>query len=255
MNQFELMLAAAERGEALQTVTLIDGPACALDKLGQMLLIFSGGRVDGSLVDAEFTAQVLAELNGKEWTKPAIHKTTYRQDEFRLFWDSVGVGRLKVVLLGGGHISQPLAQIFSILGFEVTIVDDRVDFANPQRFPQAEKVICRDFRRALQELSLDEGTAVIIVTRGHRHDVDCLRGVIDSKAGYIGMIGSSLKVRSVLDLMTEDGVSQERLARVKAPIGLDIGAQGPAEIALSIAAEVLAAFRGGNCLPLSAHRR
>lgn len=251
MNEFELMRDAIGRGEAVQTVTLIDGPREHLPRLGQMLFVYPDGRIAGELIDAGFTAAVVAKLQGTAWTKPCSLQLLYQQVEYRLFWNSVGADKFRAVILGGGHISQPLAQILSLLDYEVTIVDDRSEFANRQRFPWAGQVICADFSSALRELDLDAKTAVIIVTRGHRHDLECLSGVLGKNAGYVGMIGSSSKVRAIVGFLEADGAQQHLLQKVRAPIGLDIGAQNPAEIAVSIAAEVVAAFRGGRYTPLS----
>ena len=255
VSKWELLLQAVERGEAVQTVTLISGPPQQSAQVGQMMLLFSDGRVEGALLDAEFAEKVAAELKFGQWTQPSIRTVRHQQDEYRLFWDCTGSDSFRAVILGGGHVSQPLAQMLALLDYQVTVVDDRPEFANTQRFPQAEKVICQDFSQALAGLTLDEKTAVIIVTRGHRHDMDCLRGVLGTQAGYIGMIGSSVKVGAALKLLQEEGVDQYSLAKLRAPVGLDIGAQGPAEIALSIAAEVVTVFRGGDCSPLSRRRR
>jgi xanthine dehydrogenase accessory factor len=170
--------------------------------------------------------------------------------EYLFFWDALGHDRCRAVILGGGHISQPLAVVLDLLGYAVTVADDRPDFANRARFPQAE-VVCGDFLRFLAGLQADDKTAIVIVTRGHQHDTECLRAVAGQPAGYIGMIGSRRKVAAVFAALADEGVPRELLARVRAPIGLDIGAQGPAEIALSIAAELVAAFRGGDGRPLA----
>lgn len=254
MSKWELLLQAAQRGETVQTVTLISGPPRQAPVLGQMLLLFSDSRSEGTLVDAEFTQEVLAQLKFAEWTKPSVQTVRHNQEEYRLFWDCTGSDAFHAVILGGGHVSQPLAQMLALLDYRVTVVDDRPDFANSQRFPLAE-VICQDFPRALTGITLDEKTAVIIVTRGHRHDMDCLRGVLGRPTGYVGMIGSSVKVGAALRLLREEGMDEPSLAKLHAPVGLDIGAQGPAEIALSIAAEVVSVFRGGDGTPLSRRRR
>jgi xanthine dehydrogenase accessory factor len=254
VREWELLLQAAEQGETVQTVTLISGPPQQSAKLGQMLLLFSDGRVEGALLDAVFTEKVANELKFGQWTQPSVRTVRHQQEEYRLFWDCTGSDSFRAVILGGGHVSQPLAQVLALLDYQVTVVDDRPEFANSQRFPQAE-VVCQDFPRALPGLTLDEKTAVIIVTRGHRHDMDCLRGVLSRPTGYVGMIGSSVKVGAALKLLQEEGVDQRILAKLRAPIGLDIGAQGPAEIALSIAAEVVSVFRGGDCAPLCLRRK
>jgi xanthine dehydrogenase accessory factor len=141
----------------------------------------------------------------------------------------------------------------AMLGFKVVVLDDRPAFANRERFPDADEVLAAEFGETLAKYPLDEQTYVAIMTRGHAHDMECLLQVVDAPVAYIGMIGSRRRVRGVLDLVKEEGCSEELLARVHAPIGLDIGAQTPEEIALSVMAEVVKARRGGTGRSMS-HR-
>jgi len=251
VNQFEVLLTAVEDGRAVQMVTLIAGPAAHAAELGQMLMLFSSSQVEGSIINAEFTGQVLLELSKLKWSKPSILLLNYQQSEYQLFWNVVGNEKKQAIVFGGGHISQPLVKILGILDYEVTVVDDRLEFANQERFPEVQQVVCNSFASILQDLEPDDKTAIIIVTRGHQYDLDCLRSIIATKAGYIGMIGSRRKVEATLQILQKEGVSQHLLDRVRAPIGLDLGGQSPGEIAVSIAAEVVAAFNGGHYLPLS----
>jgi xanthine dehydrogenase accessory factor len=250
MTVFNTLLAAAERGEQVQIVTLVGVPEGKEAALGQMLAIFPDSRTEGEILDADFTAAVLGEISQRQWENPKLLPITYKQLEYKVFWNSLA-GKMRVVILGCGHISQPLALFLSQLDYEVTVVDDRPDFANRQRFPSADHIICQYFTKALEQINIDEHTSVIIVTRGHRYDLDCLRHIAGKKAGYIGMIGSSRRVKAVLQLLKEEEVSTEWLSAIKTPIGLDIGAQTPGEIALSIAAEMVAHFKGGRYLPIS----
>ncbi|WP_041274735.1 XdhC family protein [Desulforamulus reducens] len=249
MTLFKRLLAATERGEAVQMVTLVGVPEDNASSLGQMLLLFPDGRVEGALLNAAFTEKVL-EIQQRQWERPKVLSITHDQQEYRVFWNSL-VNKMRAVILGGGHISQPLALFLSQLDYEVTVIDDRPEFANRQRFPKADRIICEDFDKALEHITFDDNTAVIIVTRGHRYDLACLRSIAGKKAGYIGMIGSFRRVKAVLQLLKEEGVSTQWLNALKTPIGLDLGAQSPAEIALSIVAEMVAQFKGGRYLPLS----
>jgi xanthine dehydrogenase accessory factor len=126
------------------------------------------------------------------------------------------------------------------------VLDDRPAFANRERFPEADEVLAADFGETLSTYPLDDQIYIAIMTRGHSHDMECLLQVIESPVPYIGMIGSRRRVRGVFDLVKAEGYSKEALARVHAPIGLDIGAQTPEEIALSVMAEVVKARRGGT---------
>lgn len=255
MNEYELLLAATRKGEVVQTLTLISAPDKDRNIVGKMLLLFSSGHSAGQLSEIAFGKHLLESVNYKNWIKPCTIDFMYEGELYRVFWDTVGSDQFRVIILGGGHISEPLAKMFSLLDYYVTVVDDRPEFANKQRFQLADAVICDDFMKALQQLEADEKTAVIIVTRGHRHDLDCLRLVLNKKTGYTGMIGSGVKVRAARKVLEEEGFDKTLLSELRAPIGLDIGAQTPAEIAVSIVAEVVEVFRGGNCLPLSRRHR
>ena len=252
MNQFEKLLQAVEGNVPVQTVTLITGPVEQIAQLGQMLIIRTPEQIEGSIIDRDFTEIVLLELSKQEWTKPCILTISYQRADYQIFWNRIMNEKIRAVILGGGHISQPLAQILSILEYEITVVDDRFEFANAKRFTGAQQVICNSYAKVLEEFEPDNKTAVIIVTRGHQYDLDCLRSVIGTRAGYIGMIGSRRKVEATLQVLQQEGIASDLLDRVRAPIGLDLGGQRPEEVAVSIAAEVVAAFKGGSCLPLSA---
>ncbi len=157
----------------------------------------------------------------------------------------------RLIVLGAGHIAQPLVIMGRLLGFQVAVLDDRATFAHPQRFPEADTVLAADFRDGIRQLAVDRDSYVVLATRGHQHDVECLRELVGSEPAYLGMIGSRRRVGGVFDLLQREGVPAERLRRVHAPIGLDLGARTPAEIALSIAAEIVKVRRGGKARSLS----
>lgn len=145
----------------------------------------------------------------------------------------------RLIVLGGGHIAKPLVEFGSKAGFSVTAADDRPVFANKQRFPDAEKVICEDFEKSVGLLNLNKSSFVVIVTRGHRHDLTCLRQVLKYDTAYVGMIGSRRRVQSIKEQLLGEGYSRENIEGVNAPIGLEIGAITPEEIAISIIAQVI----------------
>lgn len=240
----EELLTAAELKVKVNICTIVDAPSEKKEYVGQMMLIYPDGRVSGTLGNEDLTQLIMAKVNQSLWEHPVILEFEHN-GRYRIFWDCVSHSP-KAIVFGAGHISQPLVEILSIMDFSVTVVDDRPDFANVVRFPRAAVVICDRFEKALQTVKPDDSTAVIIVTRGHRYDIECLRSMVTRECGYIGMIGSRRRVSSIRKLMAEEGVSEERLARLHSPIGLGIGAQTPAEIAVSIAAEVIAAFRLGS---------
>ena len=145
----------------------------------------------------------------------------------------------RLIVLGGGHIAKPLAEFGSKVGFLVTVVDDRPMFANQDRFPDADQVICESFNNCFDQINLNESSFVVIVTRGHRHDYDCLKQVLNYKIAYIGMIGSRRRVKGVKEQLLHEGCPPELINKVNAPIGLHIGAVTPEEIAISIIAQVI----------------
>ncbi len=160
---------------------------------------------------------------------------------------------LEMVICGGGHVGQAVAKVARLLDFKVSVIDDRPEFASREKFPDPQvRLLANDFVEALRSLRITPATHLVIVTRGHRHDEICLREVIDKPARYIGMIGSRRRTTTIRERLRRDGVSPRLLRKVHAPIGLDIGAQTPEEIALAILAEIVLIRRGGAGRPKSA---
>ncbi len=160
-----------------------------------------------------------------------------------------------LIVVGAGHIAVPLARVGSLLDFTVVVLDDRPALADPARFPTADRVIADDFEAALDSLPMTPSTYVVLVTRGHTHDVRSLRRLLGRPTGYVGMIGSRRRVFAVFKLLHDEGVAIEDLLRVHAPIGLDLEAETPAEIAVSIGAELMKVRRGGRAASLSDRSR
>jgi xanthine dehydrogenase accessory factor len=161
----------------------------------------------------------------------------------RVFLDVMTPGT-HLLICGAGHIALPLARFGRELGFRVTVLDDRPDFAHADRFPGC-RVVAQDFAGALGAMSLGPEDYVVVITRGHEHDVDCLTQVLGQPVAYVGMIGSRRRVRFVFQGLETQGHLREQLDRVFSPIGLPIGAESPEEIALSIAAELVLVRRKG----------
>jgi len=153
-----------------------------------------------------------------------------------------------LVIAGAGHVGRALAAIARQIDFRVVVIDDRADCAAPQNFPGAECIL-GDIEQELSRQPIDPWTYVVIVTRGHRHDAQALAAVVQSPAAYVGLIGSKRKIHTILNELHAQGVSREMLAKVHAPIGLEIAAVTPAEIAVSIAAELIAVRHGRGNLP------
>lgn len=173
------------------------------------------------------TAELKIEIDGTEYTR------MFRPRE-------------RLILLGGGHIAQPLCTTAAMLGFSVTVVDDRPSFANHPRFPEAEQIVCDEFVRAIHTLDIQSGDYIAVITRGHRYDADCLRAVLNGRMPrYLGLLGSRRRTIALLHLLEQEGFARERLDEIHTPIGLDIGALSVQEIAVSIAAELIQCRRAG----------
>lgn len=156
------------------------------------------------------------------------------------------LGRPHLVVFGGGHVSLYVTRVAAMAGFRVSVVDDRIQFANKERFPEAEETIAVEFYDAMEKLSITPTTYVVIVTRGHRSDEEILGRVVKTQAKYIGMIGSKRKVLATFKNLMKDGVGREVLENVRAPMGLNIGAATAEEIAVSIVAEMIQVRRGAT---------
>ena len=158
----------------------------------------------------------------------------------------------KLLVVGAGHIAVPLAKFAKILNFRVIVLDDRILFANRERFPQADEILVGDMAATLKGLPMTPSTYIVLITRGHKYDEPCLREIIRSPAKYIGMIGSRRRIKACFErFREEEKIAEEVIQRVYAPIGLDINTETPEEIALSILAEIIKVRRGGKAESLS----
>jgi xanthine dehydrogenase accessory factor len=165
----------------------------------------------------------------------------------------------RLVICGAGHVGASLARLASFIGYRTVLIDDRADFLSRERFPDEniELVLARTWTEAVREsVGAGRGVSVAVVTRGHNEDEECMQAVMSTRPDYVGLIGSKRRTNIVLErLRAGSDVDEKRLSEVRAPVGLDIGAVSPQEVALSILAEIVAHRRGGTCLPLSAWRR
>ena len=252
MKLFSQLLQAAKENQEAAIVTLIKAPSELAEYIGHHILLYPDGSAKGCMIDEKITGTIrsfLAELKPGQPTRFVLPDLA----GIEFFYDQLVLIQ-RAVVFGGGHISQPLVEFLFRVGYEVAIVDDRPDFANAARFPDARQVLCCSFADAFSRLNITRATAVVIVTRGHRHDLECLRYVLSTDAFYIGMIGSRHKVATVFEALRQEGVGTDTLKKVHAPIGLDINGKTPAEIALSITAEIVSVAKGGSCLPMSSMR-
>jgi len=234
-----------EEKAALATVVKSEG----WPLLEAKMLVTAQGQTLSTLGDASLEAQVTREClaaieNGQHKTVQLTLEEN-PQASVELFIE-VAVPRPSLLIVGAGHVGQSLAQTGKLVGFQVVVLDDRPDFANVERFPEADEIIVADFIETLRDYPITDANYIVLVTRGHRYDEQSLREILNSSAAYIGMIGSRRRVATVLRHLAEEGYPPERLQQIYSPIGLDIGAETPEEIALSIMAEIVKVRRGGR---------
>jgi len=244
------LLKSVDEGRSVALVTVVKANGDYAAALGRRALVWLDRDPLGALNLGRLEARALTDA-ALALTQRQPQMLTYDDDQVELF---VEVQRRPptLIVVGAGHVAQPLATLGKLIDFEVVVIDDRPQFANAERFPQADRVIAAPFRPTLRDWPIDADTFIVLVTRGHSHDVECLLEVLDSPARYIGMIGSKRRVRAVFDLLEkEQGIPREKFDRVYAPVGLDIGAESPAEIAVCIIAEVIKVYRGGRAESLS----
>lgn len=250
-----------ERAGIAALATIIEGPSL----VGAKMLVESTGETTGDLGDAALNSAVTGFAQQFLATRDEAH--TFGVGDLAPELTSLAATRIlferiqsepRVVIFGAGHVGAALATFASFAGYRVTLVDDRAQFVMRERFPNelVELVAAESWTKAASKaIGTGRGVSVAIVTRGHAEDEECLRAVIDATPDYIGLIGSKRRTNIVLDRLRATGTAAEQLAKVRAPIGLDIGAVTPEEVALAILAEIVAERRGGTGRSLSEWRR
>ncbi|MDP9238055.1 MAG: XdhC family protein [Chloroflexota bacterium] len=235
------MLGAVSGEQHGVVMSVVDGGSRV--RIASKMAMWEDGTVDGELCDVQADAVQLAErLMEAPRPKPALVALT---GGVQVFAD-VFAEPPEVVVVGGGHVGRAVATVAHTLGYCITVIDDRADFANRDRFPEAHVVIAGDIEEAIGSHATNRNSAIVIVTRGHKYDYQALSASARSNAGYIGLMGSRRKVALIYRQLLRDGVPEERLRDIHAPIGLDIGAVSPEEIAVSIMAEITMDRLGGH---------
>jgi len=252
LEMFSRLDQLMEQGQPGMIFTILDTGGLEELKIGSRLFITGDGEIYGSLGIPALDQDMAKNMEGSivnhqeaeiiAWEIPWF-ETQASGKIIKIMQERV-VPQKKLIIFGGGHISLPLAEMAKILGYRVIVVDDREEFANLERFKGADKAICADFsdvlRGDLLSGEIDCATSIVIVTRGHRQDKTCVQYLAGRNVSYIGMIGSKNKVRQTFTALLGEGFPREQLVKISAPIGLDLGGQSPAEIALSILAEIVA---------------
>lgn len=247
-------LDALAQGQDLAIVTIVE-PA---ESAGARRLVMADGTARGSLGDPDLdaAARELA-LEALSAGGPILRAAEVSAGQCMLYVEAIRAPD-SLIVVGAGHIAVPLARLGVSLGFAVTVLDDREAFATEDRFATGVRVIRSDFAAdPFAGVPISGRTYLALVTRGHRWDFDCLRRLLEVsvRPRYIGMIGSRRRVRAAFRALLEAGTSRGELARIHAPIGLDIGAETPEEIAVSIAAELVAVRRGAEAASLTQRER
>jgi xanthine dehydrogenase accessory factor len=251
----EAALEAEARGERAALVTVVATEGSTPQKAGARMLVYADGRSFGTIGGGCLEAEM-------SWrAREAIEVGRPRLAHYDLTPEQAGEdglvcgGRMQVFiepiegvpvlcLFGAGHVAQPLARIAKACGFRVELADDRVKFANAERFPEADLIVVDGPAAAAERMTLGPRSYAVVVTRGHKGDAFALEAALARGARYVGLLGSRPKVVHIFAALAERGVSKEALARVHAPMGLEIGAETPNEIAVSILAEIIAVRRG-----------
>lgn len=252
----ELLLDTAERGGTAAAVVVVQAEQSEL--LGRRLVVARGPEgtetVSGSLGTAALDTvgvDLLREAMETLRTRDGLRDVTAEGGSVELYLE-VRRPVQELVVVGAGHVAQPMAHVGALLGFRVIVLDDRPDFATRERFPDADRLIQADFSNPFADVRLHDRTHILLVTRGHKYDYECLVRALrtDPPPAYIGMIGSRRRVRATYVQLVEEGFGRDLIDLIHAPVGLDIGAETPEEIAIAVAAELVMLRRGGTGVAL-----
>lgn len=247
---FEAVADALQRGEPAALVTIIRAQGSTPQRVGAKMLVFPDGRTVGTIGGGCYENEAFWKARTAiESRQPVIAKYELADD---IAEDSglICGGQMEVYieplepapalyLVGAGHVAFHLAQAAHTVGFRLHVIDDREKFANSERFPHAEEIVVESMPEWLAQAELPPHAYVVILTRGHRHDLEALRALAPKQLRYLGLIGSRAKVARIYEALEAGGISAEELRKVHAPVGLDLGAVTPQEIAVSILAELI----------------
>ncbi|MDE3154700.1 MAG: XdhC family protein [Acidobacteriota bacterium] len=257
MNQevFAALAEALDQGETVALVTIVSARGSTPQRVGAKMLVYADGRTVGTIGGGCYENDAFGKAREALKTRRSQLVRYELNDDFAEESGLICGGQMEVhidpiepsprlYVIGAGHVGYHLARMAHEVGFAVHVVDDREKFASRERFPDAAEVIVEDIPAWLARTAIPETAYVVIVTRGHRHDLDALRSLAPRELRYVGLIGSRAKIARVYDALVAEGTPAGELQRVHAPIGLDIGAVSPAEIAVSILAQLIAVRYG-----------
>lgn len=256
--------AALQRGERVVVATVVKTIGAAPCGVGSKVMVRADGSIYGSLAgphtDGKVTEEALHALHEGKSYMTHIHLDADQGEAvgscgatLEVFFEVLR-SESRLIIAGAGYVAQALARLATNLDFRIVVVDDRRDLADPQSFGTNVQLTFGDVPQTIRELEPDESSWIVIVTRGHHLDKDALQAALETRATYVGMIGSPSKVKHIFKDLLKAGIPADRLAQVHAPIGLDLGAETPDEIALSIAAEIVMLRKNGTGAPLNTLR-
>ncbi len=257
MQDFASAINASLEGErAVVLASIIAAGGAWRPYIGQQMLVHENSETLGTLMLPDAPKGLAFQLNESAQKaiatgKPHVEKIPGSANAWAEIFIEPFVPDPVLLIAGAGHIAAPLASLAHLMNFSVSVTDDRSSFASHERFPTAKQLLVGDIESILKNYPITPRTHIVLVTRAHAHDVQGLRTIIDSPAAYIGMIGSQRRVWAVFKLLHEEGVPAEKLGRVRAPIGLDLGGSTPEEIALCIMAEIIKLRHGGTGIAMS----
>lgn len=252
LPQLQQVERAYDGDTAIGIATLVGAPEGSTLAVGAKLYMEATGAIKGTLADEALDAQAIERIEQLLAYGKCEHHTT--DEGFQLFIETFTLPPTLVVM-GGGHISKALTNLAAPLGYQYYIVDDRPEFANPERFPDAEDTIVAGYDTGLDNIPITPNTAVVVATRGHRYDDMAAEAAVRSKAGYVGILGSKRKNLLIFEELFRKGIPEERIRAVRAPVGLDLGGRTPEEIALSIMSEIVALRHAASGTPLQMDNR
>jgi xanthine dehydrogenase accessory factor len=252
----EELVQISEQGAAAVLATIVEADASAGIEPGAKCLVRDGKARLNTIGDAR-VVQAIADRSEEQLRAEKSQLIEINvpgvAGKLEVFFE-VMPAPPKLIVVGAGHIAVPLVKIAKVLDYHVTVIDDRLLYANRERFPDADEVLVGDMAQMLKEMRITPSCYIVLITRGHAYDEPCLRVVLPSQAKYIGMIGSRRRIKACFQrFRDEDKIAEELIEKIYAPIGLDIATETPAEIALSILGEVIKVRRGGNAASLSGH--
>ena len=247
---------AMSRGEEVALVTIVSANGSVPQRVGAKMLVHADGRIVGTIGGGCYENEALQKAREALKTRKAYTVRYELADDFAAESGLICGGQMEIFIepiepspavyvFGAGHVGQFVGRVAHDAGFQVHVVDDRAKFANRERFPDATEIVVDDIPAWIMRTTLPSTAYAVVVTRGHRYDLDTMRALAPRTLRYLGLIGSRAKVKRIYDaLIEESSVQVEQLEKIHAPIGLDIGAVTPQEIAVAIVAELIAVRRG-----------